>query len=82
MLLPLENREFAGGPVVNNPPWNAEATGLIPGQATKILNASQMLCDIAKKIFLSGDLRWTWASYLPQWALKEELWIISSVKGC
>ena len=35
----------------------ASVAGLIPGQATKILNASQMLCDIAKKIFLSGDLR-------------------------
>ena len=26
-----ENRDFSGGPVVKNPPANAEDTGLIPG---------------------------------------------------
>ena len=32
-------RDFLGGPVVKTSPSNAESTGLIPGQGTKILQA-------------------------------------------
>ena len=31
--------DFPGGPVVKNPPCNAEGMDLIPGQGTKILQA-------------------------------------------
>ena len=33
------DRDFPGGPVVENPPSNAEDTGSIPGQGTKIPHA-------------------------------------------
>ena len=36
-------RDFPGGPVVKNPPPNAENTGLIPGRGTKIPHASGQL---------------------------------------
>ena len=35
------NRDFPGGPVVKNLPYNAGDTGSIPGQGTKILHAAQ-----------------------------------------
>ena len=31
---------FLGGPVVKNPPSNAEDAGLLPGQGTKIPHAT------------------------------------------
>ena len=31
-----QGRDFPGGPVVKNPPYNAGDMGLIPGQGTKI----------------------------------------------
>ena len=36
-------RDFPGGPVVKNPPTNAEDTGSIPGQGTKIPHALEQL---------------------------------------
>ena len=36
-------RDFPGGPVLKNPPYNARDSGLIPGQGTKIpLSAGQL----------------------------------------
>ena len=32
-------RDFPGGPVVKNPPYNAGDVGLIPGQGTKTPHA-------------------------------------------
>ena len=37
------NRDFPGGPVVKNPPFNAGDVGLIPGQGTKIPHAVRQL---------------------------------------
>ena len=36
-------RDFPGGPVVKNPPCNAEDEGLIPGRRTKMPHASGQL---------------------------------------
>ena len=36
-------RDFPGGPVVKNPPYNAGDVGLIPGQGTKIPHAAGQL---------------------------------------
>ena len=36
-------RDFPGGPVVKNPPCNAEDTGSIPSQGTKIPHAAGQL---------------------------------------
>ena len=33
------NKDFTGGPVIENPPFNAGDTGSIPGQGTKIPHA-------------------------------------------
>ena len=33
-------RDFLGGPVVKNPPFNAGGAGLIPGRGAKIPHAS------------------------------------------
>ena len=43
--VPLEKkkRDFPGGPVVKNPPYNAGDTGSIPGQGTKIPHATGQL---------------------------------------
>ena len=38
-----EWRDFPGGPVVKNPPYNAGDAGLIPGQGTKIPHAVEQL---------------------------------------
>ena len=35
--------DFPGGPVVKNPPCDAENTGSIPGQETNIPHASEQL---------------------------------------
>ena len=35
--------DFPGGPVVKNPPYNAEDMGSIPGQGTKIPDAGEQL---------------------------------------
>ena len=35
--------DFPGGPVVQNPPYNAGDAGLIPGQGTKIPHAAGQL---------------------------------------
>ena len=37
------NKDFPGGPVVKNPPYNAGDTGSIPGQGTKIPHATGQL---------------------------------------
>ena len=37
------SRDFPGGPVVKNPPYNAGDTGSIPGQGTKIPHAAGQL---------------------------------------
>ena len=37
------HRDFPGGPVVKNPPYNAGDAGLIPGQGTKIPHAAGQL---------------------------------------
>ena len=37
------HRDFPGGPVVKNPPYNAGDVGLIPGQGTKIPHATGQL---------------------------------------
>ena len=34
---------LVGGPVVKNPPWNAEDTGSVAGQGTKIPHAVEQL---------------------------------------
>ena len=36
-------RDFPGGPVVKNPPFNAGDVGSIPGQGTKIPHAAGQL---------------------------------------
>ena len=36
-------RDFPGGPVVKNRPYNAGDSGLIPGRGTKITHAEQQL---------------------------------------
>ena len=44
-------RDFPGGPVVKNPPCNAEDLGLVPGLGTKIPLAAgrlKSLCTTAK----------------------------------
>ena len=41
-----EIRDFPGGPVVKNPPSNAEDTGLIPGQGTKVPPAWRQLSPV------------------------------------
>ena len=38
-------RDFPGGPVVKNPPFNAWDVGLIPGQGTKIPHATLQLSN-------------------------------------
>ena len=43
MGLTLTTRDFPGGPVVKNPPSNAEDEGLIPGQGTKIPHTVEQL---------------------------------------
>ena len=40
-------RDFAGGPVVKNPPCNAGDTGLIPDRETKIPRAVEQLSSSA-----------------------------------
>ena len=40
-------RDFPGGPVVKNPPCNAEDGGLIPGWGTKMPRASGQLSPCA-----------------------------------
>ena len=35
--------DFPGGPVVENPPYNAGDIGLVPGQGTKIPHAAGQL---------------------------------------
>ena len=43
------NRDFSGGPVVQNLPWNAEDMGSIPGLGTKIphgLGQLSLLCHM------------------------------------
>ena len=40
----MKKWDFPGGPVVKNPPSNAEDAGLIPGWGTKISHASGQLC--------------------------------------
>ena len=35
--------DFPGGPVVKNPPSNADGEGLIPGRGTKIPHATEQL---------------------------------------
>ena len=37
--LRTQARDSSGGPVVKNPPSNAEDAGLIPGQGTKLSHA-------------------------------------------
>ena len=39
----MGRRNFPGGPVVKNPPFNAGDTALIPGQGTKIPHAEGQL---------------------------------------
>ena len=41
------NRDFPGGPVVKNPPYNAGDTGLIPGLGSKIPHATGQLSPCA-----------------------------------
>ena len=41
--LKRNDRDFLGGPVVENPPSNAGDAGLIPGQGTKIPHAAGQL---------------------------------------
>ena len=38
--------DFPGGPVVKNPPCNAEDAGSIPGQGTKILHVMEQLIRV------------------------------------
>ena len=42
-----EDRDFPGGPVVENPPSNAGDVGSIPGQRTKIPHAVGQLSPCA-----------------------------------
>ena len=37
------SRDLPGGPVVKNPPWNADNMGLIPGPGNKISHAMDQL---------------------------------------
>ena len=39
----LDSRDFAGGPLVKNLPFNAGDVGSIPGQGTKIPHATEQL---------------------------------------
>ena len=39
--------DFPGGPVVKNPPSNADGEGLIPGRGTKIPHATEQLSPLA-----------------------------------
>ena len=41
--LKSRHRDFPGGPVVKNPPYNAGHAGSIPGQGTKIPHAMGQL---------------------------------------
>ena len=43
ILIRKEVRDFSGGPVVKNPPSNAEDAGSIPGQGTNIPRAEGQL---------------------------------------
>ena len=36
-------RDFAGGPVIKNPPYNAQEVGSIPGRGTKIPHVAGQL---------------------------------------
>ena len=38
-----KEKDFPGGPVVKNPPCNAEDTDSIPGQGTKIPHSTEQL---------------------------------------
>ena len=42
-LKKMSPRDFPGGPVVKNPPYNAGNAGSIPGQGTKIPHAAGQL---------------------------------------
>ena len=45
----IQNRkggDFPGGPVVKNPPYNAEDMGLIPSWGTKIPHATEQLSPV------------------------------------
>ena len=42
-VLKYRDRDFPGGPVVENPPYNAGDVGLIPGQGTMIPHAAGQL---------------------------------------
>ena len=42
-----KKRDFPGGPVVKNLPYNAGGTGSIPGQGTKIPHAAGQLSPCA-----------------------------------
>ena len=48
------NRDFPGGPVVNNLPYNAGDKGSIPGQGTKIPHAARQLSLHATTTELAG----------------------------
>ena len=43
----MGHRDFPGGPVVKNPPYNAGDAGSIPGQGTKIPHAAGQLSRLA-----------------------------------
>ena len=42
-LIHFETEDFPGGPVVKNPPCNAEDSGSIPDQGTKIPHTAEKL---------------------------------------
>ena len=48
----IELRGFLSGPVIKNPPFNARDLGLIPGQGTKNLHASEQLipCTLTREL--------------------------------
>ena len=55
--------DFAGGPVVKNPPANAGDAGLIPGQGTKIPRGVGQLNPCATTTEL---MRLNWRARVPQ----------------
>ena len=48
MAIKTEQRDFPGGPVIKNLPYNAGDSGSIPGQGTKIPYAAGQLSPHAK----------------------------------
>ena len=62
-IIKRNERDFPGGPVVKNMPYNAGDAGLIPGQGTKIPHAAGQLSPSATTTELACL---NWRACVPQ----------------